>query len=472
MSLDTLGIDVYQLTTLVAHADEGRLQHRLSMGFFFRKLPKARNYVVFCGLRSILQHAAQLGFDAADLETLAAHPALGPALAARPEVLAALRALDGFEGEIDALPEGTLAFAGPGLRTDGKPLVAAGVPLQLYTPLIQVKTDLPRAKLIETPWLARINHMSMVASKAARVADAAGGKAVLEFGQRRTHPHAAIDAAYAAYLAGCAGTSNLAAQRRFGIPASGTMDHFYVQGAEQRGRSVADSEREAFAAFARAFPSSSVLLVDTYDTERGIRHAVEATGGKLTGIRLDSNVNPTSVARARALLDELGAKHAHIFCSDGLDEYGVRGIAQLADGFGVGENITCSPDSATGVGAVGKVIVNGYGKATMKISKGSGKATLPGELQAHRYRDHDLIALAGEAVPSGGRALLEPVWRGRAPVRELPSLEASRAYVHEQLGSLPPAVRALEPSATPWPLVASDGLVAKIESLVKEAACA
>ncbi len=469
MSLETLATDAYQLTTLVAHADAGRLAHRVAMAFFFRRLPKARNYVVFCGLRSLLEHARSMSFDRAELEMLRTHPILGPALQARPAVLEALRTLDGFEGEIDALPEGTLSFAGPGTRTDGSPLQVGGLPVAIYTPLLQVRTDLVRAKLIETPWLARINHLSMVASKAARVADAAGDKPVLEFGQRRTYPAAAVDAAYAAYLAGCAGTSNLAAQFRHGIPASGTMDHFYVQAAEQAGRPIAESETEAFAAFARAFPGASTLLVDTYDTERGIRNGVRATAGKLSGVRLDSNVNPQSVARARALLDELGAPHAKIFCSDGLDEYRVRELRELGDGFGVGENITCSPDSAVGVGAVAKVVVNGYGKVTMKICRGSGKATLPGQLQVYRFGDHDLVALDSEAPPSGGKPLLQPVWRGRAAVAELPALEQSRAYVKAQLAALPTEVRALEPAKTPWPLVASDGLVAKIEALVKEA---
>ena len=119
------------------------------------------------------------------------------------------------------------------------------------------------------------------------------------------------------------------------------------------------------------------MLVDTYATEDGIRHAVEATGGKLTGVRLDSNVTPATVARARQLLDELGAQQAQIIVSDGLDEYRV---AQLdgADGYGVGENITCSPDAAVGIGAVAKLTVNGYGKLTMKLARGTGKATLAG----------------------------------------------------------------------------------------------
>lgn len=471
MSLATLGVDAYQLTTLVAHADADRLSQRLAMSFFMRKLPKSRNYVVFCGLRSILEHAAQMRLDEDELRTLADHPLLGAALRKRPAVLEALRAIDGFEGEIDGVEEGTLLFAGPGLRTDGSPLVIAGAPVCLYTPFLQVRTDMVRAKLIETPWLGRINHLSMVASKAARIVDAARGKPVLEFGARRTHPAAAVEAAYAAYLAGCLGSSNLAAQHRYGIPAFGTMDHFFVQAAEREGVPREESERAAFASFMEAFPTASMLLVDTYDTEQGIRAAVAATAGRLSGVRLDSNVTPESVTHARRLLDELGAPAARVFVSDGLDEWKVRGLAEVADGFGVGENISCSPDSATGVGAVAKVVVNGYGKVTMKIARGTGKATLPGELQVYRFGDHDLIGLADEPAPSGGRALLHPIWRGRAQVAERPRLEEGRFRVRAQIEALPPEVRALEPAERPWPLVASDRLAQEIEQLAREAHC-
>ncbi|HEX9105081.1 MAG TPA: hypothetical protein VF997_22875 [Polyangia bacterium] len=480
MSLDTLTVDAYQLTTLVAHADAGRTHAAMAMAFFFRKLPRNRNYVLFCGLRQIFEHAAAMRFDAGDLEMLLGDPLLGAPLAARPELVAALRALDGFEGEIDALPEGTPAFAGPALRTDGRPFAVGGTRIGIYTPLMQVRTDLLRAKLIETPWLGRINHLSMVASKAARIVDAARGKPVLEFGARRTHPAAAVDASYAAWLAGCAATSNLAAQRRWGVPSAGTMDHFFVQATEQIGMKWPESERAAFAQYYRAFPEHSIMLVDTYDTEDGVRHAVEATGGKLTGVRLDSNVTPETVARARRILDELGAPQAKIIVSDGLDEFRVAAL-DGADGYGVGENITCSPDAAVGIGAVAKLTVNGYGKLTMKLARGTGKATLPGELQVHRFADHDLVALADEVVASNGRKLLQPVWRGRAPVSP-PTPAEARAYARAQIEALPPALRALETPSTGasspwtaegtalplWPLVASDGLVAKVEELMKE----
>jgi nicotinate phosphoribosyltransferase len=467
VSVDTLTVDAYQLTTLVAHADAGRLPAAVAMAFFFRRLPRNRNYVLFCGLRSILEHAAAMRLDDGDLEALLADPLLGPALRTRPTVVAALRALDGFEGEIDALPEGTPAFAGPALRSDGRPFLVGETRIGIYTPLLQVRTDLLRAKLIETPWLGRMNHMSMVASKASRVVEAARGKPVLEFGARRTHPAASVDASYAAYLAGCAATSNLAAMRRYGVPASGTMDHFFVQASEQIGEKWPASERHAFRLFFDVFPAASIMLVDTYDAEIGIRNAVAATDGKLSGVRLDSNVTPETVAQARRLLDELGAPHAKIIVSDGLDEFRVAALGG-ADGYGVGENITCSPDAAVGVGAVAKLTVNGYGKLTMKLARGTGKATLPGELSVHRFGDHDLIALHGESVASGGQELLRPVWRGRAAIPQ-PTLVESRHYARACVEALPAPLRQLEPAAAPWPLVASDGLVAKIEEIMREA---
>ncbi len=466
MSLDTLTVDAYQLTTLIAHADAGRAAALVEMAFFFRKMPRHRNFVLFCGLRSLLEHAAAMQLDDGDLQALLDDPLIGPPLRERPQLLAQLRALDGFAGEIDAIPEGTPAFAGPSLRSDGQPFLVGETRIGIYTPLLQVRTDLLRAKLIETPWLGRINHMSMVASKAARIVLAAAGKPVLEFGARRTHPAAAVDATYSAYLAGCAASSNLAALRRYGVPVQGTMDHFYVQSSEHVGEQWPDSEREAFARFFSVFPRNSTMLVDTYETELGIRHAVEATGGKLTGVRLDSNVTPATVARARQLLAELGAPQAKIIVSDGLDEERVAGLSSGVDGFGVGENITCSPDAAAGVGAVAKLTVNGYGKLTMKLARGTGKATLPGRLQVYRFSDHDLVALADEAVPSGGRALLQPVWRGRQALPQ-PKLPASREYAQAEIAALPAPLRALAtpaPGAAPlWPLVASDGLAAQVE---------
>lgn len=464
MSEETLSLDLYQLTTLLAHAAEGRLQQQVGMSFFFRRMPKNRNYVVTAGLDAIASCCMRMQIDGySEMRAITHHPVLAPAFrtSAGAEVLAGLRAMHGFVGDADAVPEGTLTFAGPASDARGRPLEHRGRPVMAYTPLIQVRTSLLMAKLIETPWLCRLNHMSMVASKAARVVTAAAGRPVLEFGQRRTHHAAAVDAALAAYMAGCQGTSNLRATHYYGVPSFGTMDHFAVMAAEQVGVPLAESEGSFFARFCEMFPHAATLLVDTYDTARGIENAVRSTSGRLTGIRIDSNVTPETVRQARDLLRALGAPGVKIFVSDGLDEWRVRELAAAgADGFGVGENITCSPDAATGIGAVGKLAVNGYGKPVMKMSRGSGKATLPGMLQVYRFEDHDLICLADEPNP-GGEPLLQPLWRGKGSAIGLlgpRNLEAARERVARQIAALPQALRDLEVSQVPRQLRMSDQL--------------
>jgi nicotinate phosphoribosyltransferase len=321
--------------------------------------------------------------------------------------------------------------------------------------------------------------MSMVASKTARVVLAAGDKSVMEFGQRRTHPAAAIDATWAAWVAGVHATSNIAAFARWGITATGTMDHFAIQAAERPGLTRSESEQGFFHAYAKTFDAvPTTMLVDTYDTERGIRNAVSACpNGALGAIRIDSNVSRESVLRARALLAELGSPDTLIYVSDGLDEHRVAELRDVADGFGVGENAVCSPDAATGIGAVAKLVENGYGKTTMKVAHGTGKATLPGELQVWRFSDHDLITLAREAAPGGeGRPVLLPVWRGNSAVVSRSSadpkaaLASARARAQHEISTLAPDFRSLDTTAHVRKLVASGALVREIERLVVEAA--
>ena len=285
-----------------------------------------------------------------------------------------------------------------------------------YCPYLVVETDLLSAKLIETPLLSFINHMTMVASKASVVVDAARrageDRAVLEFGTRRTHPDAAVDAAVAAYIAGCAATSNVRAHVERGIPMSGTMDHFAVQAWERAGVPRHETERAFFEAFHRDFAGRDVLLIDTYDTfgkHTGIRSAVAATGGKGPwGIRIDSNISQQTLRRARRLLDELGATETKIFVSGGMDEHAIADLEDApVDGYGIGERIVTSPDAPVGVGAVGK-LCEIRGRPTMKLSRGSGKATLPGRVQCWRTPGHDIIGLAHEAHE--GTPLLAPVW--------------------------------------------------------------
>ncbi len=456
----SLGVDLYQLTSYLALRDYVP-DAPLWMSFFFRRLPRNRRFVVACGYQEILDHAERLTFRPRDLQFLR------EVVPGRDERLIwDLENISGFTGDIDALPEGTLAHAGIARRTSGDVALVGGSPLCAATPLLQVRTSLLQCKLVETPWLSRLNHMSMVASKAVRVAMAARfdgvDRPVYEFGQRRTDPDAAVRASYAAYIAGCAGTSNLAAASVFGVPVAGTMDHFAVMACEDGG-SRDHSEGVAFRRMLEQ-ASASVLLVDTYDTERGIRRAVQAardTSRPLKGIRIDSNVTEETVRRARALLDELGSSQTRITVSDGLDEHRVLKLAAAgADAFGVGENITCSPDAATGIGAVGKVVSNSFGVPVMKTSSGSGKTTLPGPIQCYRGDGYDLLQLEYEPAPSGLTPLLQPLWRGTRPVGPTSRPEDVRQYVREQVDALPASMRELGPeSHTPaWRIVLSDAL--------------
>ncbi len=438
-------IDLYQLSSLVPHVDAEMGDSPVAMSFFSRRLPltphdrqPVRGFLLWVGLRRILQHLEHARFDGPRIDTLLAHPMLGPTLKTRPELVERFRAWR-FRGRILSPPEGTPVLAGRAVDLEGRPLDVNGVRPSAQCPYLVVETDLFSAKLIETPLLSIINHMTMVASKAARVVLAAGDRGVLEFGQRRTHPEAAVDAAYAAWIAGCVGSSNVEAHHRWGVPVAGTMDHFAIQAWERPDRPRHETESAYFRAFYEAYPASSFLLVDTYDTygeNTGIRAVVRATQGRLTGIRLDSNLTIESIREARRILDEQGAPQAKIAVSGGIDEYKVQELAGApVDLFGVGERIVTSPDAPVGVGAVGKLCLI-EGRPTMKLSRGSGKATLPGLVQVWEEDGHQVIGLRGER-PGG---LLQPVWEGESPL-PLPSAEETRAYTLSRLHALTPEQR-------------------------------
>jgi nicotinate phosphoribosyltransferase len=467
-------IDLYQLTSLVEHVADRRADTPVVMAFFSRRLPKrpsdgapARGYLLWAGLQRCLDHLEHARFTASDLDALERHPALGPALRSVPEMRDLLLNWR-FAGRIRAPREGTPLLAGPAVRTDGSPLAIDGVRPAAYCPYLEIETDLLSAKLIETPLLSIINHMTMVATKASRVVRAARQldpeRAVFEFGQRRTHMEAAVDAALAAYIGGCAATSNVAAHLEYGIPVSGTMDHFAIQAWEQPNLPRWKTERAFFAAFSQRFAGIDVLLVDTYDTfgeQTGIRNAVAATpeGPGPYGVRLDSAITRENLFRARALLDELGATHTKIFVSGGMDEHAIAALGDApCDGYGVGERIVTSPDAPVGVGAVGKLALVG-GRPSMKLSRGSGKATLPGRIQVWRDGDRDLVGL--EEEPHPGTPLLSEVWGpdGRVPA---PSWADVRAYALAQLDALSEA----QHTPRQVEMMVSDALAGLVESLV------
>ncbi len=441
MTQSALHVDLYQLTSLVAHHRAGRDRMPVTMAFFSRRLPggdtPVRSFVLQAALKRCLSWLQEARFDEDQLAALQAQPALHGRIP--PELLMRL-ANWRFAGIIDGALDGTLIHAGRALA-DGGPIDASGVKPTAYVPYLQVQTDLLSAKLIETPLLSLLNYMNMVASKATRVVAAAGHRPVYEFGTRRTHPHAAVDAALAAFIGGCAGTSNVEAFRRYGVPALGTMDHFAVQAWEEPSRPLWETERAFFREFSEIWPGGGVLLVDTYDTfgrRTGIRNAVAAVGPGLNGIRIDSGISRESLQRARVLLNELGATNARIVVSGGMDEHTIAALGDApCDAFGVGERIVCSPDAPVGVGAVAKLVeVNG--RPTMKLSRGSGKATLPGRLQAWITEAGLVVGLASERLP--GRPLLLRVWEGDGPCIEDDALGA-RARARAAIGSLTEADR-------------------------------
>jgi nicotinate phosphoribosyltransferase len=464
-------LDLYQLTSLVPHADTGRLGHRVVLTFFSRRLPQGtdgaplRPYLVWAALSRCLDWLEEARFTDPDLQALSEHPTLGPALRARPSLASALRAWR-FQGRVEAAPGGTLLSAGPAVDLRGERVDLQGVRPAAYVPYLQVETDLLSAKLIETPLLSTINHLVMVASKADRVVQAvrraAPGATLLEFGSRRTHPVAAVDAALAAWIAGCDATSNVEAHLRFGVPCSGTMDHFAVQAWERPDRPVHETEVECFQAFHEAYPGRDILLVDTYDTfgaRTGLRAAVQATGKGPYGVRIDSGLSVDTVRRARELLDALGANATRIFVSGGIDEAQVAELARApVDGFGVGERIVTSPDAPVGVGAVAK-IAEIDGQLSMKLSRGSGKASLPGRLQAWRVPTGWLVGCASEEGP--GEPVLTPVWEGDRRLDRSPLVE-SRARVEQE--------RALRGGDAPLTVALSDALVARVRQQVARAA--
>ena len=435
-------MDLYQLTSLIPHWDHGLGQQNVWMSFFSRRLPRtlqgqtARDVILWAGLRKCLEWLKDASFDESRLNTLLAHPMLGPALLKRPDCLEALRNWT-FKGEVWSPQEGELIWADLAQDKEGNRLDFDGIIPSAQTPYLQIKTDLLTAKLIETPLLSIINHMTMVASKAARIVLQAGDRPVFEFGSRRTHIEAAVDAAYAAYLAGCSGTSNLEAHHRYGVPVVGTMDHFAIQAWEEPEKSKAQTEYAFFEAFYQAYPEHASLLVDTYDTfghETGIRNAVRATQGKLSGIRIDSQITAENMHKARTLLDELGAPHARIIVSGGMDEHSIADLHHApVDAFGVGERLVTSADAPVGVGAVGKLSRIGD-RFTMKQAKGSAKATLPGPLQVYRGPKGDRVALLGQShTQPEERALIQRVWTEEAGALDLPSIEETRDRVQNQL---------------------------------------
>lgn len=432
--------DLYELTMLQAYVAE-RMTDPAVFELFFRKLPEQRNYLIAAGLEDALDAIERLEFTDSDIAYLRGLGFFSE------EFLDHLRGFR-FGGDVDAAPEGEVIFA--------------------HEPVMRVRAPLGQAQVLETLALNEINIQTMLASKAARVVDAARGRTVVDFGARRAHGvDAAMKAARCAYLAGCAGTSLLSAGRRYDIPVFGTMAHSYVQ-AHQR-------ESEALESFAGLYPNTT-LLVDTYDTLEGVRRVIELTRGsreagralEVRAVRLDSGDLAELAASARRMLDDAGLEQVRIFASGSLDEHRIARLVKEGapiDGFGVGTKLTAAAD-APYLDCAYK-LVEYAGEPRVKLS--SRKATYPGPKQVFReWEDgrmsRDRIGRADERLP--GRPLLEPVMRGG---RRLPagrrSIQDIRSGLREHVDQLPTRLRDLEKADPPYPVQISRELEAELETL-------
>ncbi len=419
---NSLFTDLYQLTMAQSYYQSGQLG-RATFSLFFRNFPPNRAYYVFCGLESAIEYLENLGFGEEDIAALRE---LGIFDHGFLEFLRELK----FSGDVRAMREGEIFFAGE--------------------PVIEVSGPIIECQLVETFILNRVNLESMLATKAARVVDSAKGRSVVDFAARRTHGvDAAMRQARSSYIAGFAGTSNVAAAVQLGIPAVGTMSHSYI--------SSFGSEREAFSAYARSFPDSSTFLVDTYDTLRGVANAIEVAhemegrGQRLRAIRLDSGDIDSLSRRSRAMLDHAGLDYAQILASGGLDEYSISELA-AADapigGFGVGTKVGASAD-APYTDFVYK-LVEYDGRPIMKLSE--DKVYLPGPKQVTRHTGADgimgldvLHEYREDGLREVGEPLLEPVMKSGQRICALPSIEDIREYHARRVSALPDDLRGARP---------------------------
>lgn len=411
--------DLYELTMLQAYLEEG-MNEEAVFTLFARRLPPERNYLLACGVETILDYLETLRFSEEDLDYVASLGMFGE------PVLTWLRDFR-FTGQVRGVADGTPIFANE--------------------PILEVTAPLPQAQLLETLIINQVHLQTLLASKAARVVEAARGRPVIDFGARRMHgTDAALKAARAFYVAGCTATSNVLAGKVYGLPVAGTMAHSYVQ--------AHDNEFAAFQAFARLYPTT-VLLVDTYDTLEGVRRVVELSQQpgadfRVRAVRLDSGDLAGLAREARRLLDNAGLGRVEIIASGSLDEYRIArllGAGAPIDGFGVGTRMGVSSD-APDLDMAYKLAEYG-GKGRLKLSP--GKSILPGRKQVFRCGDDgedtsDLIARASETGP--GRPLLEVLMqngRRTAGPRPLPELRAETA---RRIGRLPAGIRA-NPAALP-----------------------
>ena len=412
--MEALGLctDLYELTMAQSYLENGKTG-RAVFSLFTRKLPQNRNFLVSCGLETLIESIERFRFTDRELRYLKGLGRFSD------DFLGYLKDYR-FEGDIYAIPEGKVVFQNE--------------------PLVQVEAPLPDAQILETLVINIIHFQTVVASKAVRVYLSAEGRSLVDFGFRRAHGlEAGIYAARASYIAGFDGTSNLEAGARWSIPVFGTVAHSYIM--------IFDREEEAFRAFARSFPKNSVFLLDTYDTIVAAKKTVQLArqGVPVVGVRLDSGDIPSLAREVRKILDSGGLREVKIIVSGGVDEYKIKEWIDEGvpiDAFGVGTKFITSADAP--YLDMAYKLVEYEGKPKVKTSP--GKATFPFKRQVFRQMsggqmEKDVVVRYGDREE--GDPLVEKVLEGGRLICNLPSLGDIRERLMEELKSLPHHLRGL-----------------------------
>ena len=390
--MSALNTDLYELTMAAGYYVAGKTDETATFELSIRRLPETRNFLVSAGLAQAVEYLLDLKFQPEEIEYLRSLAQFNHTPPEFFDFLARLR----FTGDLFAMPEGTPVFANE--------------------PIAIIRAPLVEAQLVETYLLSTFIFQTMVASKGARCVLASEGRPIVEFGSRRAHsPGAGVLAGRAAFIGGCAGTSNTEAGMRFGIPVFGTAAHSWTMSFRE--------EEESFRALQELLGESTVFLIDTYDTLEGARLAARL-GRPIWGVRLDSGNLIELSKSVRRILDDAGLHAAKIFATNDLDEHRVAEFIRAGapiDAFGVGTQFATSAD-APALSAVYKLVELRRGDDLQYTAKFSDdKSTLPAAKQIYRYADHDVVALYSECNDAfKGEPLLRPVIIGGDLIERLP----------------------------------------------------
>jgi nicotinate phosphoribosyltransferase len=419
-----LSTDFYQLTMSAAYYQynlENNIDEKddiATFELFIRKLPHNRNYLIFAGLEQAIYYLLHVRFTEKTIEFLRNKPVFK-----RIDLNFFDEYLPNFKFNLDvwAMKEGNFFFPNE--------------------PILRIQGPMIHAQLAETYLLNVINFQTLVASKASRIRNIAPNKVLLEFGTRRSHsPLAGVYAARASYIAGFNGTSNVIADIELGINSTGTMAHSFVQKFER--------EKDSFTSYYDIYGENSILLIDTYDTEKAAEKSIEY-GNNIKGVRIDSGDLIDHSKKVRKILDKGGCDKVLIVASSDLNEYKIKEIIKEKapiDAFGVGTELATSSDDPT-ISGVYKLIKY-KGEAKIKISE--EKITFPGIKQVFRVYNkkgearEDILSLDDEPMPTDSEALLEPIMRNGKLISKLPQIDEIQQFYVENIKKLPQMFKQLE----------------------------